>query len=215
MKSSRVSSAYARFFKPLIDFIFALVMLIPVAPLFIFVMLLLAVANNGKVFFRQSRVGRSERLFTLIKFRTMNDKRDEFGSLLPDEQRLTSIGRFIRKTSLDEIPQIINVVKGDMSFIGPRPLLPEYLAYYDARQRHRHLVKPGITGWAQVNGRNLASWEKRFELDIEYVEAMSFVFDLKIFFITIIKVFRAEGISAEGHATMPKFSDYVKSKNQK
>ena len=197
------------------DILLALIAIIPVLPFFLVVVLLLFIVNRGKVFFRQQRVGFHEKLFTALKFRTMNEARDQQGNLLPDEKRLTPVGRFIRKTSLDEIPQIINVLKGDMSFIGPRPLLPEYLPYYNDIQKQRHSVKPGITGLAQVNGRNLTTWEKRFEMDVHYVENVSFWLDLKIFFRTIIKVLRSEGISAEGHATMPKFSDYVKAKSTK
>lgn len=144
----------------------------------------------------------------------MNDAKDDQGNLLPDADRLTTVGGWIRKTSLDEIPQLLNVIKGDMSFVGPRPLLPEYLPYYDERQRERHSVKPGITGLAQVNGRNLTTWERRFDLDIQYIEEISFLLDLKILLMTVVKVIKSEGISAEGHATMPKFSDYVKGKRK-
>jgi undecaprenyl phosphate N,N'-diacetylbacillosamine 1-phosphate transferase len=197
------------------DFLLAVVAVVPAFPFFILVSLLLFIVNRGKVFFRQQRVGFQERIFTAWKFRTMNDARDQAGNLLPDENRLTPVGSFIRKTSIDEIPQIVNVLKGDMSFIGPRPLLPEYLPYYDEIQKQRHSVKPGITGLAQVNGRNLTTWEKRLEMDVYYVRNVSFRLDLKIFFHTIVKVLRSEGISAEGHATMPKFSDYIKAKATK
>lgn len=204
---------YLPFVKPLGDTILAIVAAVVLLPLFLLIAALLFVVNRGKVLFRQQRVGFRERLFVALKFRTMNDAMDSAGNLLPDEFRLTSVGKFIRRTSLDEIPQIINVLKGDMSFIGPRPLLPEYIPYYDEVQKKRHLVRPGITGLAQVNGRNLTTWEKRLEMDAWYVENVSFSLDIKIFFRTIVKVIRSEGITPEGGAAMPKFSDYVKAKS--
>lgn len=167
--------------------------------------LLLAWANRGKPFFTQVRPGKDEQLFTLLKFRTMNDKKDADGKLLDDEKRLTGIGSWIRKTSLDELPQLLNVIMGDMSLVGPRPLLPEYLVLYTAEQRQRHNVKPGITGWAQVNGRNAISWEQKFELDTWYVHHMSFALDCKIIMMTLKKVINAEGISNAESATMPYF----------
>lgn len=166
----------------------------------------LAVANRGKVWFTQPRPGLNERIFTLVKFRTMSDERDGDGKLLPDDQRLTRVGRFIRKTSMDELPQLIHVLKGDMSLVGPRPLLAEYLSLYDARQRRRHEVKPGITGWAQVNGRNTVGWMDRFNYDVWYVDNLSFRLDIKILFLTVQKVFKAEGISGEGSVTMKRFT---------
>ncbi len=205
-------SMYVRFVKPLIDYVIAIVLMILATPFFLLVAILLFIANQGKVFFCQERVGYKERIFMAFKFRTMNDNRDVAGNLLPDEIRLTAVGKFIRKTSLDELPQIINVLKGDMSFIGPRPLLPEYLPYYSDVQSQRHSVKPGITGLAQINGRNETTWEKRFEWDVAYVTKMSFGLDARIFFMTIFKVLGSEGISAQGHATMPKFSDFMKAK---
>ena len=162
-------------------------------------------SNSGNPFFFQKRPGQYNRFFSIIKFKTMNDKKDAEGNLLPDFQRLTKIGLFIRKTSLDEIPQLINVLKGDMSLVGPRPLLVQYLQLYTTEQKRRHLVKPGITGWAQVNGRNSISWEEKFKLDVWYVDNISFLFDMKIIFLTIKKVFVKEGISAQGHATMEFF----------
>ena len=162
-------------------------------------------SNSGNPFFFQKRPGQYNRFFSIIKFKTMNDKKDAEGNLLPDFQRLTKIGLFIRKTSLDEIPQLINVLKGDMSLVGPRPLLVQYLQLYTTEQKRRHLVKPGITGWAQVNGRNSISWEEKFKLDVWYVDNISFLFDMKIIFLTIKKVFMKEGISAQGHATMEFF----------
>jgi len=165
----------------------------------------LAIANNGKPFFFQKRPGKNERIFSIIKFKTMNDKKDAQGNLLSDAERLTGVGKFVRKTSLDEIPQLINVLKGDMSLIGPRPLLPEYLPLYNQEQKRRHQVKPGITGWAQVNGRNAISWEDKFRLDVEYVNQQSLILDIKILFLTIKKVFFSEGINQEGQATATKF----------
>jgi lipopolysaccharide/colanic/teichoic acid biosynthesis glycosyltransferase len=165
----------------------------------------LYIANQGKPFFFQARPGLNEKIFKIIKFKTMNDKKDTEGNLLPDAERLTPIGAFVRKTSLDEIPQLINVLKGDMSLIGPRPLLPEYLSLYSEMQRKRHLVRPGITGWAQVNGRNAISWEKKFELDVWYVKNLSFLLDIKILFLTLKKVVVREGISQTGQATMEMF----------
>lgn len=195
-------------FKHLIDKVVAFIAAIILLPFFLACFILLTFANSNGikgVFFVQSRPGRGERVFKLIKFKTMTDARDSEGNLLPDEDRLTKIGQIIRKTSLDEIPQLINIIKGDMSFIGPRPLLVEYLPLYNDTQRRRHEVKPGISGWAQVNGRNAISWEKKFEYDIWYVDHQSFLLDLKILFLTIFKVFKAEGISGEHVATMKKF----------
>jgi lipopolysaccharide/colanic/teichoic acid biosynthesis glycosyltransferase len=155
--------------------------------------------------FTQLRVGISERSFTFYKFRTMTEARDSFGVLLPDEQRLTALGRFLRRTSIDELPQLWNVLKGDMSLIGPRPLLPEYLSRYNSFQRRRHEVKPGITGWAQINGRNAITWEEKFNLDVWYVDHQGVWLDLKILWLTLVKVIRRDGISQAGHATMPEF----------
>lgn len=171
---------YNLIFKPLIDFLIAITTLLILSPFIILITVILASANKGNPFFVQPRPGKDERLFKIIKFRTMSNKRDAHGELLPDAQRLTRVGKFVRKTSVDEIPQLLNVLKGDMSLIGPRPLLPEYLSLYNSRQRKRHLVKPGITGWAQVNGRNAISWSQKFELDVWYVENLSFSLDMKI-----------------------------------
>ncbi len=179
--------------------------LIIASPIFLLVSILLAIFQNGKVFFTQKRPGLNEKIFLLIKFKTMRDDKDKNGDLLPDEDRLTWIGKLVRKTSMDEIPQLLNIIKGDMSFIGPRPLLVEYLPLYSKEQSKRHLVTPGITGWAQINGRNTISWQKKFEFDVWYVDNQSFFLDLKIIFMTIFKVFKAEGISGEGVATMEKF----------
>ncbi|WP_313490766.1 sugar transferase [Sphingobacterium multivorum] len=197
---------YKLFLKRLIDFIVAFLALLILSPIFIIVTIGLYFANDGKPFFFQSRPGLNEKIFKIIKFKTMNDKKDADGNLLPDADRLTSIGAFVRKTSLDEIPQLINVLKGDMAIIGPRPLLIQYLPLYNAVQRRRHEVRPGITGWAQINGRNAISWSRKFELDIWYVDHVSFQTDLKVFFLTFKKVFKSEGISAEGHVTIEPFN---------
>lgn len=197
---------YKNFLKRLFDFIIAFVGLIILSPIFIAVMIGLYFANDGKPFFFQARPGLNENIFKIIKFKTMNDKKDKDGNLLPDADRLTPIGAFVRKTSLDEIPQLINVLKGDMAIIGPRPLLPQYLPLYNETQKRRHNVRPGITGWAQVNGRNAISWSKKFELDVEYVDNLSFLMDVKVFFSTFKKVFKSEGISADGHVTIEPFN---------
>jgi undecaprenyl phosphate N,N'-diacetylbacillosamine 1-phosphate transferase len=189
----------------LFDFFFSLLALCILLPVFLAVTIILFFSNRGNPFFFQRRPGKNSRLFLLVKFKTMNDKRDAHGKLLPDEQRITGIGNFIRKTSLDEIPQLINVIKGDMSVIGPRPLLVEYLPLYTATQNRRHEVRPGITGWAQVNGRNAISWEEKFEFDIYYVDNHNLTMDIRILFLTLKKIVKSEGISQQGHATMPFF----------
>lgn len=194
--------------KYFIDKTLAFVAIVILSPVFLICSVLLAIFNNDGlkgIFFFQPRPGENRQIFTLIKFKTMTEDRDEVGNLLPDEKRLTWIGRFIRKTSLDEIPQLINILKGDMSFIGPRPLLVEYLPLYNEKQRRRHEVKPGISGWAQVNGRNAISWERKFEYDVWYVDNQSFWLDLKILFLTVVKVLKAEGISGANTMTMEKF----------
>ena len=197
---------YKNYLKRIIDFLAAFFGLLLLSPIFIFVMIGLCFANQGKPFFFQARPGKNERIFKIIKFKTMNDKKDAQGNLLPDADRLTKIGSFVRKTSLDEIPQLINVLKGDMSLIGPRPLLIQYLPLYSVEQKRRHEVRPGITGWAQVNGRNAISWTKKFELDVEYVDNLSLMMDLQVFFTTFKKVFKREGISQEGQATAEPFN---------
>ncbi len=197
---------YRSFIKPFLDGLLALVGLLLLSPVFLLVTLALFMANQGKPFFFQRRPGKNEKIFSIIKFKTMNDRKDAQGNLLPDAERLTPAGAFVRKTSLDEIPQLINVLKGDMALIGPRPLLPEYLDIYSPEQKKRHLVRPGITGWAQVNGRNAISWQRKFELDVWYVEHLSFALDLKILLLTVKKVFKTEGISQDGHATMEIFN---------
>lgn len=179
---------YKSLFKRMVDFSAALFGILVLSPVFLIVLVALAWANRGKPFFFQTRPGKDERLFKIIKFKSMNDKRDQQGNLLSDSERLTPIGAFVRKTSLDEIPQLINVLKGDMSLIGPRPLLVRYLPYYTDREKLRHSVRPGITGWAQVNGRNTINWDERLELDVQYVENLSFKFDRRIFWMTIKSV---------------------------
>lgn len=197
---------YNFFLKRFFDFIIAFVGLVILSPVFITVTIGLFFANGGKPFFFQARPGLNEKVFKIIKFKTMNDKKDADGNLLPDSERLTSIGAFVRKTSLDEIPQLINVLKGDMSIIGPRPLLPQYLPIYNEFQKRRHEVRPGITGWAQVNGRNAISWAKKFELDVWYIDHISFALDCKIVLLTFKKVFKKEGINKEGQATTEVFN---------
>ncbi len=190
--------------KRFFDFLVALVVLAVAAPFMLIILPLLAIANKGKVFFTQQRPGLNSKPFTLIKLKTMSDEKDQYGNLLPDELRLHGIGAFIRKTSLDEIPQMINVLKGDMSLVGPRPLLMEYLPLYTAEQAKRHDVKPGITGWAQVNGRNAISWEQKFAFDVWYVQHIGFMLDVKILIQTVFKVVNADGIAANGSVTMTK-----------
>ncbi|MCY0979383.1 sugar transferase [Chryseobacterium wangxinyae] len=199
---------YKNYIKRLLDFMVAFFALLILSPVFIIVTIGLYFANDGKPFFFQARPGLKEKIFRIIKFKTMNDKKDIRGNLLSDSERLTPVGAFVRKTSLDELPQLFNVLKGDMSLIGPRPLLPQYLSLYNDNQKRRHNVRPGITGWAQVNGRNAISWTKKFELDVWYVDHLSVILDLKIFFQTINKVFVREGISAEGQATTEAFNGY-------
>jgi lipopolysaccharide/colanic/teichoic acid biosynthesis glycosyltransferase len=182
------------------------VVFIVLLPVFLVVVVLLTIANSGNPFFFQLRPGKNEKIFRVIKFKTMNDRTDANGELLSDEKRLTSIGKFVRKTSLDEIPQLLNVIKGDMSIVGPRPLLVEYLPLYDDRQKHRHDVKPGITGWAQVNGRNAIGWEQKFEFDLWYVNNIGFPLDLRILLLTVKNVIRSEGINSATSATMEKFT---------
>ena len=196
---------YQKLFKIFFDFFAALLGLVILSPIFLMVTFGLFIANNSKPFFFQKRPGKGEKIYKIIKFKTMTDKKDAQGALLPDTERLTTIGKFVRKTSLDELPQLINVLKGNMSLVGPRPLLPEYLPLYNSEQKKRHNVKPGITGWAQVNGRNTISWEQKFEYDVWYVKHISFWLDLKILFLTIKKVIVSEGISSEGQATTENF----------
>lgn len=196
---------YRNFIKPLFDALIALVILVILSPVIVLTALLLFIANNGKPFFFQQRPGKHGRIFRIVKFKTMNDKKDAQGNLLPDADRLTLIGKIVRKSSLDELPQLINVLKGDMSLVGPRPLLVEYLPLYNAQQARRHDVKPGITGWAQVNGRNSISWEDKFRHDVYYVDHVSLALDIRILFMTVAKVFRAKGVNQTDITTMEKF----------
>ncbi|MBC8591849.1 sugar transferase [Oscillospiraceae bacterium N12] len=198
---------YRDYFKRFLDFIISLAILIIIWPILVLTGLGLHFANKGAgAFFLQERPGRHAKIFKVIKFKTMTDERDSFGNLLSDEQRLTKIGRFIRSTSIDELPQLINVIKGDMALIGPRPLLPQYLPLYSREQARRHEVRPGITGWAQVNGRNAISWTKKFELDVWYVEHCSLLLDAKTAFLTIKKVFAREDINSNASTTMEPFT---------
>ena len=196
---------YRTIIKPLADFASAFVLLVVLFPIVAITTLLLFFANNGRVFFFQQRPGLNAQPFNIIKFKTMRDAFDEKGVPLPDEVRLNTVGRFIRSGSLDELLQLVNVLKGDMSLVGPRPLLMQYIPSYSKDQARRHEVKPGITGWAQINGRNAISWEEKFRLDVEYVDKQSFMMDVKILWMTIVNVLRRKGISADGYATMQEF----------
>ena len=198
-------SRYKNIVKPIVDFWSALFLLVILSPIILLTIFLLAFANKGSVFFFQQRPGLNSLPFKIIKFKTMRDTYDENGNPLADELRLTKVGKFVRSASIDELLQLINVLKGDMSLVGPRPLLMQYLERYTLVQARRHEVKPGITGWAQVNGRNALSWEKKFKLDVEYVENVSFSLDLKILWMTFLNVVQRKGISADGHATMEEF----------
>lgn len=200
---------YKNYFKKLFDFLIALMALVLLSPIFLIVTIGLFFANQGRPFFFQTRPGKNEQLFNIIKFKTMNDKKDIHGNLLSDEERLTAVGAFVRKTSLDELPQLINVLKGDMSLVGPRPLLVQYLLLYNSEQKQRHHVRPGITGWAQVHGRNAISWEQKFAYDVWYVKNSTFVLDVKILLLTLKKVFVSEGISQKGEVTMEVFKGNV------
>ena len=197
---------YREFIKPVMDFILALIILGIASPVFIITAILLFIQNDGKVFFYQERPGKDKKAFTIIKFKTMSDRKAEDGSLLPDKHRITQIGSWVRKLSIDELPQLINVIKGDMSLIGPRPLLFKYVPLYSKEQDRRHEVKPGITGWAQVNGRNTISWTRKFELDVYYVDHLSFGLDVRILWMTIIKVLKREGINQSKERPMMPFN---------
>ncbi|WP_297333604.1 sugar transferase [Flavobacterium sp.] len=197
---------YRKVIKPFSDFLIAFMVLLLASPVLLVLIVLLAIFNQGSIFFFQDRPGQHGKVFRVIKFKTMNDRKDASGNLLPDEVRLTKVGKFIRTTSLDELPQLINVVRGDMSLVGPRPLLVKYLPLYNARQARRHEVKPGITGWAQVNGRNAISWEQKFEYDVYYVDNLSFALDLKIIYLTVLKVIKRSDINTQGVATTIPFT---------
>lgn len=201
---------YAKYIKRILDFVLSLIALIVLSPVFLIIAILVRIKLGKPVIFRQQRPGKDEKIFTLYKFRTMTDKKDENGNLLPDSERLTKFGKVLRSTSLDELPELINIIRGDMSIVGPRPLLVEYLPLYNEEQKHRHDVRPGLTGLAQINGRNSLSWEEKFKDDIEYINNLTFANDLKIFFKTIIRVFNREGIAQEGSATMDKFKGTIK-----
>lgn len=196
---------YRLFFKRFLDFILSLIAIIFLSPVFVIVAVLVRMKLGSPVIFCQERPGKDERIFKMYKFRSMTDEKDENGNLLSDEIRLTSFGKKLRATSLDELPELINILKGDMSIIGPRPLLVKYLSRYNEEQKHRHDLRPGLTGWAQINGRNAISWEEKFQFDVEYTKNCSFFMDLKIFLITIKSVMNREGISSETSATMEEF----------
>lgn len=196
---------YNHFIKRFIDIIISLIAIVVLSPILIVFIILLALQNKGSIFFLQERPGKNEKIFKVVKFKTMTDGKDSFGNLLPDTYRITPIGCFIRKTSCDELPQLFNVIIGDMSLVGPRPLLIQYLPLYNEKQKRRHTVNPGITGWAQVNGRNAISWEQKFDYDVWYVDNMSFYLDMKIIFLTFRKVLLREGINQQGQATAEAF----------
>lgn len=196
---------YAKYIKRILDFVLSLCALIVLSPILLIVAILVRIKLGSPIIFKQKRPGKNERIFTLYKFRTMTDKKDENGNLLPDEERLTKFGKFLRSTSLDELPELVNILKGDMAIVGPRPLLVEYLELYNDEQKHRHDVRPGLTGLAQVNGRNSIAWEEKFNEDLTYIKNISFMEDIKIILKTVGKVFKREGISQEGNATIEKF----------
>ena len=206
---------YAKYFKRILDFIFAIVLFIITLPILLVVGMLVGIYLGFPIIFKQKRPGKDEKEFTIYKFRTMTDAKGENGELLPDDKRLTKFGLFLRSTSLDELPELINIIKGDMSFVGPRPLLTEYLDLYNEEQRHRHDVRPGLTGLAQVNGRNLLGWEERFNYDIEYVKNINFSEDIKIIFKTIFLVVTRKGVSSSNSKTMEKFNGNKTSTDEK
>ena len=203
---------YAKYFKRMIDFCLSLIGLIVLSPLLLLLMLLGAVFMGGNPFFTQERPGKDEKIFKLIKFRTMDNRKDKNGNLLPDEVRLNKYGRFLRSTSLDELPELINILKGDMAIVGPRPQLVRDMVFMTPEQRRRHSVRQGLTGWAQVNGRNGISWEDKFKYDLEYVDKLSFLFDVKIIIMTVATVFKRDGITMEDMATAMDLGDYLLSK---
>lgn len=203
---------YAKYIKRMLDFILSLIALIVLSPLMIIIGILVRIKLGKPVIFKQKRPGKNEKIFTLYKFRTMTDEKDEQGNLLADEKRLTKFGMFLRSTSLDELPELWNILKGEMAIVGPRPLLVEYLPLYNEEQKHRHDIKPGLTGLAQISGRNAIQWEEKFKEDIEYVNNITFIQDTKIILKTFIKVFKKDGINQEGNATMKKFEGTKKEK---
>lgn len=200
---------YRRYFKRSMDFILSLLAIIVLSPVLLVVAVLVRTKLGSPVIFKQKRPGLNEKIFTLYKFRTMTDERDKFGKLLPDSVRLTKFGKFLRSTSLDELPELFNILKGDMSIVGPRPQLVRDMVFMSEEQRQRHSVLPGLTGWAQVNGRNGVTWEEKLELDLEYINDITFLGDWKIIFITVAKVFKRDGISADGMDTAEDFGDYL------
>jgi len=206
---------YAKYFKRMLDFTLSFFALVILSPVLIVLTVVGFFAMGGNPFFTQERPGKHEKVFKLIKFRSMNNKRDKHGKLLPDEKRLTAYGKWLRSTSLDELPELFNILNGDMSIVGPRPLLVKYLPYYTKRQHHRHDVRPGLTGYAQAHGRNSSTWDERFEYDLKYVKHITFIGDVKIIIDTAKAVIKKEGISAEGEATMCDFVDYVNKKREK
>jgi lipopolysaccharide/colanic/teichoic acid biosynthesis glycosyltransferase len=206
MKFGLADVMYRKYFKRLIDIFLSLLILIIISPLFLLILILMTGVCNGKPFFIQPRPGKDGKIFSVLKFKTMNEKKSVNGELLPDIERITTIGKFIRKTSLDELPQLLNVLQGNLSLVGPRPLLVEYLPLYNDFQRRRHEVKPGITGWAQVNGRNAISWDEKFKLDIWYVENISFAIDMKILLLTAMKIFKTNDINSSKTVTMERFT---------
>lgn len=196
---------YKSFFKRFFDIVLSFAALAVLSPILVVLVILGAIMMKGNPFFTQKRPGKDERIFSLIKFRTMTNEKDKDGNLLPDDKRLNGYGKFLRKTSMDELPELINIFKGDMSIVGPRPLLVKYLPLYSEEQKHRHDVRPGLTGYAQINGRNAISWEERFKLDVDYVNKITFIGDVKIVFGTVGAVFKATGISSDSSATMEEF----------
>ena len=200
---------YEKYIKRLLDFVLSLMALIVLSPVLLVLIIVGAIKMKGNPFFTQLRPGKDEKIFKLIKFRTMTNEKDADGNLLPDDVRLTKYGKFLRSTSLDELPELLNIIKGDMSIVGPRPLLVQYLPLYNERQKHRHDVRPGLTGHAQVNGRNAISWEEKFELDVTYVNNITFIGDVKILFGTVLAVLKRDGISAEDSATMEEFKGTI------
>lgn len=203
---------YRKYVKRFLDIILAIIAIVITLPIFLLTGILVLIFLGKPAIFRQKRPGKDEKIFTMYKFRTMTNKKDKDGNFLPDELRLTKFGKFLRKTSLDEIPEFINILKGDLSIMGPRPLLVEYLPWYTEAEKHRHDVRPGLTGWAQVNGRNNVSWDRRFELDVEYVNNISFRFDLKIFLMTIQKVFKRSDIAEDTRIVEGNFADIRRKK---
>lgn len=203
---------YAKYIKRILDFVLSLLALIVLSPIMLVIYILVIIKLGRPAIFKQQRPGKDEKIFTLYKFRTMTDEKDSEGNLLPDEVRLTKFGKFLRSTSLDELPELINIIKGDMAIVGPRPLLVEYLDYYTEEEKHRHDVRPGLTGLAQVNGRNSITWEEKFKQDIEYINDLKFINDLKIILKTVAKVLKKEGISQQGEATMERFDIIEKEK---